>query len=364
MFTEAISKRVGFAVAIGLAMTVAVCAQTNVVPDAEAILRRAYLAVVQAELARAEQRTPDAVVEYKAALALYGRLQAEYPGWRGDMVGYRVADCNNAIAELDSLGGARLAMAPVPGGEVTNTQARLAVLVQELKGAKGWLMQDGGGKAGRQMLLERELDQVRNERDQAVKHAQATSRQVSRLEARLRRFEQDGATSKTNMFVLLPATIRADALRFMQEGKFDKAIMLLREGFEAMPDRQDFEVLAAVAACRAGQFNLAVGILKPYDTRQPLNADALLTLGTAWMGMGRIGEARVATEKVLQLNPKSAEAHYNMAQIFLTLRPADPLAAEKHYEQALSLGLEADQDFENNLRMAMIVSRLKKRSEK
>lgn len=358
MFMEQVLKRGGVAVWIGAAMVMAVHAQTHEVPEAESILRRAYLAVVQAELARAEQHVPDAVAEYKTALSLYGRLQGEYPGWHADLVGYRVADCNNMLAELEPLKGAPSV------GATTNGQARLELLLQELKGAKGWLMQGGDGAAGRQMVLERERDRVRDERDQAVKQAQVASRQVGRLEARLRRFEQGEGASRTNVFVLLPAVIRAEALRHMQEGQCDKAMVLLREGFEAMPERQDFEVLAAVAACRAGRFNVAVGILKPYDTRTPVNADALLTLGTAWMGMGRIGDARVATEKVLKMNPKSGEAHYNMAQIFLTLKPADPVAAEKHYRQALALGMEVDPDFENSLRMAFIVARLKKRTEK
>ena len=140
-----------------------------------------------------------------------------------------------------------------------------------------------------------------------------------------------------------------------------QTIQLLRECVEIFPERREFDLLAGVAACRAGRFDMAIGILKPYEARKPGDADAFLTLGTAWMGLGRIGEARVATEKALALNPQSAEANYNMAQIFLTLRPADPVSAEKYYLRSRELGLEADADFENNLRMAFIVSRLKKR---
>jgi Flp pilus assembly protein TadD len=150
----------------------------------------------------------------------------------------------------------------------------------------------------------------------------------------------------------------------IQEGQYDKAMGLLREGFEVMPDRQDFEVLAGVAACRAGKFDQAVAILKPYDTKNPVNADALLTLGTAWMGMGKIGEARVAIEKALLLNPKSMEANYNMAQIFLTIRPADPQSAERYYRKAMELGMEPDAEFENGLRSALIISRLRTKSGK
>jgi tetratricopeptide (TPR) repeat protein len=361
MFKGRMWKWIGVVVGIGLAMVMAVQAQTNSVPEGEAILRRAYLAVVQAELARAEKRVPDAVSGYKTALSLFGRLQVEYPGWHGDMVGYRVADCNNAIALLDPLGG----VAPTESAEGTATNAvRVATLVQELKSARGWLAEDASTTAGRQMLLERELEQVRRERDESVKRAQVSDRQAAKLETRLRRFEKGEDTVKSNAFVLLPAAIRGEAMRLMQESQYNKAMSLLREGIEVMPDRQDFEVLAGVVACRAGQFDIAVSILKPFDTKKPVNADALLTLGTAWMGLGKIGEARVATEKALLLNPKSPEANYNMAQIYLTIKPSNPVAAEKYYQQALDLGLEADADFENSLRMAFIVSRLKKRVEK
>jgi tetratricopeptide (TPR) repeat protein len=247
-------------------------------------------------------------------------------------------------------------------GSGTNAEDRLMFIVQELKAARGWLGAEGG--AGRLRVMERELDVARGERDQAVKREQAAVRQAARLEARLRRYEKGESVAKTNALVVLPATIRADAARLMDEGQYDKAIGLLREGYEVLPDRQDFEILAAVAACRAGRFQQATAMLKPYDVKHPVNADALLTLGMAWMGQGKIGEARVATEKALLINPKSAEAHYNMAQIFLTLTPADPVSAEKHYRRALELGMEADREFENSLRMALIVSRLRTRAAK
>jgi tetratricopeptide (TPR) repeat protein len=352
-------------VGIGFAVVAATQAETNSVAEGEVILRQAYLAVVQAELARAEKRVPDAVSGYKAALSLFGRLQVDYPGWHGDMVGYRVADCNNAIAVLDSLGGTGGgATTPDSVERITTNAVRLAALIQELKSARGWLAEDSSITAGRQMQLERDMEQLRSERDAAVKRAQVSDRLAAKLEAKLRRSEKGEGGVKTNAYVLLPAAIRGETMRLTQEGQYNKAMSLLREGIEAMPDRQDFEVLAGVVACRAGQFDVAVSILKPFDTKKPVSADALLTLGTAWMGLGKIGEARVATEKALILNPQSPEANYNMAEIYLTIKPANPMAAEKYYMQALDLGLAADSDFENSLRSAFIVMRLKKRVEK
>ncbi len=353
-------------VMLGVAVGRVSHAETNGVASGESIMRQAYLTVVQAEIARAEQRVPDAVKAYKEAVALYGRLQVEYPGWHEDMVGYRLADCNQAIALLDPLGGVpgSVAMLPdVSGGTSTNAMLRLSVLMQELEDAKGWLVEEGAGDK-RQKNVERDMEQMRTERDQALKQVKLANRQASKLEARLKRYEKTNAATQTNTYVYLPGTIRTDAVRMIQEGQYDKAMGLLREGFEVMPDRQDFEVLAGVAACRAGKFDQAVAILKPYDTKNPVNADALLTLGTAWMGMGKIGEARVAIEKALLLNPKSMEANYNMAQIFLTIRPADPQSAERYYRKAMELGMEPDAEFENGLRSALIISRLRTKSGK
>lgn len=358
-------KRLVVMAAIGILAAAAVPAQTNVASGAEDVLRRAYVAVVEAELAGTEQRTADAISAYRTAAGLFGRLQAEYPGWREDMVAYRVADCQSMIAQLEA-GAAtnKFAVDAPAGGVSSNAETRLQLLTQELKLARAWLAQGGASETRKMLLLEQEIRQLRAERDQAVRQAQVAGRQAARLETRLKRSGQGDAGARTNAPVLLTGAIRAEATRLMKDGQFDKAFNLLRECAEAFPDQAEFDILAAVSACRAGRFDIAVGILKPYETRKPANTDALLTLGTAWMGLGRIGEARVATEKVLALNPGSAEANYNMAQIFLTLRPADPVAAEKHYQSARELGLEADPDFENNLRMAFIISRLKKRTAK
>jgi hypothetical protein len=79
------------------------------------------------------------------------------------------------------------------------------------------------------------------------------------------------------------------------------------------------------------------------------------------MGLGRIGEARVATEKALKINPDSPEVNYNMAQILISLSPPEVMDAQQHYRRALELGMAPDPDFENTLRTALIIARLKTR---
>ena len=148
----------------------------------------------------------------------------------------------------------------------------------------------------------------------------------------------------------------------MQENKTPDAVALLSEASDLIPTEPDLLIQLSVAYCRAADFVSAVRVLEPFDVRHPSNADALLTLGTAYMGLGKIGEARVATEKSLKIKPDSPEANYNLAQILISLSPPEVMDAQQHYRRALELGLSPDPDFENTLRTALIIARLKKHS--
>jgi TPR repeat protein len=46
----------------------------------------------------------------------------------------------------------------------------------------------------------------------------------------------------------------------------------------------------------------------------------------------------------------------------LSVSPSDPVAAQQYYRRAMELGLPADADLENSLRMALIMSRIKRRT--
>lgn len=342
-------------------MVTAGLGQTNAA--APTILRQAYLAVINAELAQRENRVPDALAAYRTALGLYGRLQAEYPGWQGDAVSYRVVACHDAIALLESGNLTNASPAQVAGGaNDTSTVARLDQLVRELGLARAALLAEGDAQGGRSdaAQLEQELERVRGERDQAVKANQSLLRRLGKLEARASRREPDSATNASGRAV--SGALKADARRMMESGDNLGAMALLQEASLLLPDDADLTVLLGVAACRGGRYQDAVAILKPFDVKAGKNADALLTLGTAYMGLGRVGEARVVTEKALAAEPKSAEANYNMAQILLAVTPPDAFLAQRHYKRAVELGLPADADLENSLRVAMIMARVKRRS--
>ena len=344
---------------MGARMTFAADA-TSSISQAGDLLKKAYLAVVDAEMARSDHRDVEAASAYHKALELYGRLQAEYPGWQAAMVSYRVAECQNELATLElprGHEGGSNAVAVVT--EDANAARRLTSLLNELRDVKAAL---GPEKENVIVLTskeqEKEVKRLRDELDEAVKSNQSLLRKIAKLEVRL---DRSGPTKGTNsLFVAVSSAVKAEARRMMDDGKMEGATALLREAVELMPSEADLVVQLAVALCRDGKFDAAVQVLRPFDVWHPTNADAMLTLGTAYMGVGKVGEARVATEKTLKINPKSCEAHYNMAQIMISLVPPDVAGAQQHYQRALELGLMADPQFENILRTAMIVNRLKK----
>ena len=353
--------RMGLVMVVAGALSVAHGAEsTNTVSQAGTLLRNAYLAVVDAEMAQAERRDLDAVAAYRTALGLYGRLQAEYPGWQAAMVSYRVAECQNDLASLESANGNGASSNAVSAVRTaTNAAQRLEGLLVELRDARAALGAEKDNTAElREKQLTQDVDRLNDELRQAMKANQALARKNAKLEAKLNRA---GVTQGTNtMCKAVESAVKSEARRLSQDGKIDAAVALLHEAIEMMPSEEDLVVQLAVAYCRDGKFGDAALALLPFDGKHPSNADALLTLGTAYMGLGKIGEARVATEKALKLNPDSAETHYNMAQILVSLTPPDVGESQQHYRRALELGLAADPDFENTLRTAQIIARIKK----
>jgi Flp pilus assembly protein TadD len=159
----------------------------------------------------------------------------------------------------------------------------------------------------------------------------------------------------------LPAVVKAETRRLLQAGQTSQALWLVREGERVMPGDLDLTVLHGLAACQSGQYNEAVELLQPHDTPALTQASVLITLGSAYMGLGRLGDARVAMERGLKLAPNSGEGHYNLAQILLAIPPPEVDRAQAHYERALALGSQPDTAFENKLRTAVIISRMKSR---
>lgn len=339
-----------------LSLAVARWAPAGEPVTADGLLRQAYVAVVQAELAGQAGRRAEAIRAYRQALDLYGRLEAEYPGWQAEAIDYRMADCRNQIAGLEKATPDTAATAGIAGE--TNAESRLSRLLAELRAAGASLEPSKDASAA-----DRERMRLQDERDEAVRTAQALQRRVQRLEEESRRAGRapTNAVSTNLPLSAIPAVIKAESRRRLQAGEIEPALWLIREGERVVPDDLDLVVLHGLAACQGGRFAEAVEVLLPHDTRDLKQASVLVTLGSAYMGLGRIGDARVAMERALVLAPDSAEAHYNLAQILLVVKPPEAERAEAHYARAVQLGSRPDPALENSLRTAIIVARMKSR---
>jgi len=337
---------------------------TNMTPQAGEWLKKAYLAVVEAELARAENHDAEAAKSYRTALGFYEQIKTEYPGWQASMMSARVTECQNALAALE------MPREPEAGNDkkgdqgTTNTAARLQVLLEELRQVQTVLtVEKTSGEEVTSRQLEAEVVRLKEELNEAATSNHLLQRKMGKMEAKLNKAGISMGSPTNASCREVVSAVKSEANRLIQAGEMLSARTLLMEAIELMPSETDLVVLLAVAHCRDGRFDDAVKLMAPFDVWRAKNADALLTLGTAYMGLGEIGKARDAIEKTLAIKPDSAEAHYNMAQILITMAPPDVPGAQEHYQRALELGLPVDPDFENALRTAMIISRMKKHSE-
>ncbi|MEI6167830.1 MAG: tetratricopeptide repeat protein [bacterium] len=333
---------------------------TNVAPQAGEWLKKAYMAVVEAELARADHYNTDAAKSYREALGYYSRLTTAYPGWQTSMISLRVAECQTALTELELPKEPEAAHDKTGemGGLATNSANRVQVLMGELREVQAALAQINTTETeSKARQLQADRDRLQEEVVEAAKANQLMQRKVAKLEAKLGK----SGTSTNAMCRAVAAAVKTEANGLMKTNDVAPAIALLTEAIELMPSETDLVVLLAVADCRAGRFDQAVKLMMPFDVWRAKNADALLTLGTAYMGLGEIGKARDAMEKVLAIKPDSAEAHYNLAQILITIAPPDITLSQEHYQRAIELGCSVDLDYENALRTAMIIQKMKKK---
>ncbi len=326
-------------------------------------LKKAYQAVVEAEVARSQHQDAEAVKSYRLALTYFEQIKKENPGWQAAMVSNRVVECQNAVAALEMPREPELAnKKPVESTlAVSNTVARMQGLLKELRDAQSALMLVKFSSDEAQLKpLEADVERLKDELNEAAKDNQVLQRKVAKLEAKLIKAGVKPGSMTNSACRAVVSAVKLEANRLLNANDPVPAMALLREAIELMPTEGDLVVLLAVANCRDGRFDEAVKLMIPFDVWRGKNADALLTLGMAYMGLGETGKARDAMEKSLSIKPDSAEAHYNLAQILITITPPDIDAAQEHYQRAVELGLPVDLDFENALRTAMIITKMKK----
>jgi tetratricopeptide (TPR) repeat protein/predicted nuclease with TOPRIM domain len=87
-------------------------------------------------------------------------------------------------------------------------------------------------------------------------------------------------------------------------------------------------------------------------TFDPQNAKAHNTVGVISTRKGWVARAEKAFTSAVSINPKYGDAHFNLAVLYVTRDDPNPKAAEKHYFEALHLGVPRDAAIEDFLKEA------------
>ena len=341
------ARLLALALAAGL-WTAANAAAADQNKSAEDEFTNAYMEYVSGESAAGAGQADVAMDHYRTALGTYLDISTNRPGWRANIINYRITQCLNQIKRLQS--GAALA--------AKSTAAR-----QEPPDS-GEAAEPGAGEPEREVDAAADVQTVRDERDALAAENRQLSQDLAAMRSQAAAAQEhrwwrfwEKTPRVTIMHPRAEAAIKQEARRLMDQGKPAAAVPLLRDATDLMPQSHELGLMLGTACCQAGRYADAVPILSAALRDDPNNAAAHVVLGTAYMGTGGLRRARKQMEEALQINPDLAEAHYNLAQIYLMMKPPDVAQARAHYDTALRLGGEPDAAMEEAIRKAYLTQK-------
>lgn len=145
------------------------------------------------------------------------------------------------------------------------------------------------------------------------------------------------------------AWVRARASILLADQRPEEARRLLIDSLKTYPDDAAIRLLLGVVRCEEGDYVDAMYILESVTTDAPRSDAACVALAGAYFGLGQIEDARSQLARALALNPRSADAHYNLARVLLAADKPDAEGADAAYRRSLELGGTADPHLENEI---------------
>lgn len=97
------------------------------------------------------------------------------------------------------------------------------------------------------------------------------------------------------------------------------------------------------------ELHLALAALSRAVHERPNDARTRNYFGVIVKALGWANAAESELQKSIELDPKYAEAHFNLALMYLERKPPATALARRHYEEAKSLGAVADELVEKQL---------------
>ena len=319
----------------------------------------AYVALVNAESAQNSRQNPTAIREYRNALELYVNINNDFPGWRANVVKYRIAECLNQIRKLEQATGT--------GGEPAATGEDVgstpSAEEDELVGASGGTGAEAFRADAAEPAAAHEMQSLKEDRDFLVAENKRLRSETAGLQEQKSggrewyRFwrRKPAAAPDAASHRLVVDTVKSEAKRLVEKGEPTAAVQLLREAVALFPKSPDLRMALGGAYCQAGGFRDALDVMETVAKDMPDDARVQVVIGTAYIGLANLKMAQRHMEAALRLDPNLGEAHYNLAQIYLMMNPPDPARANNQYRQALEVGAARDAGLEEAIRRAYLL---------
>ena len=127
-----------------------------------------------------------------------------------------------------------------------------------------------------------------------------------------------------------------------RSGDDESALGHLKRALEANPKIAQAWVLQGLIQFQKGDSNLAVSSLTRALHEDPLDPRAHNYLGVVVKEMGWLHGAEQELQRAIELSPGYADAHFNLALLYLDKRPPARELAKRHYDMAIELGSKPD----------------------
>ena len=139
------------------------------------------------------------------------------------------------------------------------------------------------------------------------------------------------------------------ALASLQKGNLADAIRQSQAILRVEPRSFDALHIMALASYHARNLPAALSHIEMALAVRGDMADAFNTHGMILKALGRVPEAADQFVRAVKLNPRSREAHYNLALFYLQREPPAIELARRHYHKSVELGAPKDAEIEKRL---------------
>lgn len=134
-----------------------------------------------------------------------------------------------------------------------------------------------------------------------------------------------------------------------QMGDPKEAEALLEQAIEIEPRAPEVWTTLGIVRLTNGNARGALTALAMATEQRPDNARARNYLGAALAELGWLMGAEAELRKAVELDPEYADAHFNLALVYLRRVPPPVELARRHYQRAIDLGTQPDPLVEKQL---------------